>query len=434
MDHSEAIAWLDSHIDHESSASGVVAGRVAGLTLDPMKQLLGLLGDPQEQMPVIHLTGTNGKGSTASMIASLLMASGLSVGTYSSPHISSINERMARNGVPISDDELAEVVTGMAAVAQMVDGPLSWFELVTAAAFRWFAEVPVDVMVVEVGLLGRHDATNVVDADVAVVTTIQGDHTDFAPGWEVAVATEKAGIISPRSTLVLGEVPDRLVPVFDAEGPRRSLRYGTDFHIAADRVAIGGHLVDIIGSEGSYEDVFMPVRGAHQVVNAALAVAAVEAFFERALDGDVVREAFASVEIRGRFEVVSHKPLVVIDGAHNADAIRGVARTLDDEFVVIGRRIVVVGLLDGRDPHRAVEALTGLRPDLVVVTSLDSPRAVPTEVLASLVDATGLAYEVIDDPTRAVAHASALAEEEDLIVVIGSFRLIAPARAALGVD
>lgn len=434
MDYPQALAWLDSHIDHESSASGVIAGHVEGLSLGPMRQLLGLMGDPQQQIPAIHITGTNGKGSTAAMVTSLLMANGLSVGTYSSPHISAVNERITRNGIPIPDDDLAEVITGVAAVSELVDGGLSWFELVTAAAFRWFAEVPVEVMVIEVGLLGRHDATNVVDAEVAVITAIQGDHTDFAPGWEVAIATEKAGIISGRSTAVLGDIDPGLVPIFETEGPRRLLRYGSDFHIAGDRVAIGGHLVDIAGTEDTYEDVFVPARGAHQVVNASIAVAVVEAFFERALDPDVVREGFASVQLPGRFEVLGYKPLVVIDGAHNADAIAGAARTLDDEFVVVGRRIVVVGLLDGRDPRRAVDAITGLRPDLVVVTSLESDRSIGADVVASLVDDVGLACEVVADPLVAVQHAMALADEEDLVMIIGSFRLIAPARSVIIAD
>lgn len=434
MDLREALAWLDSHIDHESSPSGVIAGHVQGLTLGPMRQLLGLMGDPQDQVPVIHVTGTNGKGSTAAMITSILIANGLSVGTYSSPHIATINERIARNGVPISDADLAEVLSGVAAVAGLVDGPLSWFELVTAAAFRWFAEVPVEVVVLEVGLLGRHDATNVVDADVAVITSIQGDHTDFAPGWEQAIATEKAGIISARTTAVLGPVDEALVPVFEAEGPARLLRFGADFDLAGDRIAIGGHLVDLVGVEGSYEDVFIPVRGTHQVVNASIALAAVEAFFERPLDIDVVREAFASVELPGRFQVLGYNPLVIVDGAHNADAILGTARTLDDEFVVVGRRIVVVGLLDGRDPHRAVSAITGLRPDLVIATSPASARSVPVEQLAVICDETGLLCEPIEDPVVAMQRAASLAEEEDMVMVIGSFRLVAPAHTVFATN
>lgn len=432
MDHREALAWLDSHIDHETSPSGVIAGNVQGLSLGPMRQLLGLMGDPQEQLPVIHVTGTNGKGSTAAMITSMLMANGLSVGTYSSPHISTINERIARNGVPIPDEDLAEVLSGVAAVAELVDGHLSWFEIVTAAAFRWFAEVPVEVIVLEVGLLGRHDATNVVDADVAVITSIQGDHTDFAPGWEVAVATEKAGIISPRTTAVLGPIDEKLVPVFEAEGPTRLLRFGTDFDVAGDRVAIGGHLVDLAGTEETYEDLFIPVRGAHQVVNASIALAAVEAFFERPLDVEVVREAFASLRLPGRFQVLGYNPLVIVDGAHNADAIIGTARTLDDEFVVVGRRIVVVGLLDGRDPHRAVDAVTRLRPDLVIATSPDSARSIPVDQVATMFDDLGVLCEPVADPIAAMQRAVSLADEEDLVMVIGSFRLVAPAHTVFG--
>ena len=432
MDYGQAIEWLDSHLDHETAPSGVVAGKVEGLSLEPMRHLMVLLGDPQDQVPSIHITGTNGKGAVAAMVTALLSANGLSVGTYSSPHIASINERICRNGQPISDEDFAEVLTGIAAVEELLPDQLSWFELVTAAAFRWFAEVPVEVAVVEVGLLGRHDATNVIDAQVAVITAVQGDHTDFAPGWEYAVATEKAGIISPNSTAVLGVMDDELAAVFEAEGPVRALRGDIDFEIFDDRVALGGHLVGIRGPFGTYEDVFLPVHGAHQVANAALALAVVEAFFERALDPEIVREAFAGLEIRGRFEVVGHKPLSIIDGAHNNDAILAAAKTLDQEFTPAGRRVLVFGALEGRDLEHTVEALVQLRPDLVIATSLAPPRGIPSESIQTVLDRYGIACESVDDPFQAVQHAIRISDEEDLIMVIGSFRLIEPARRAFG--
>lgn len=432
MDYHAALDWLDGHLDHESAPSGVVAGRVAGLSLQPMRELMALLGDPQEQIPSIHITGTNGKGAVATMVTALLSTAGLSVGTYSSPHIATVNERIARNGQPISDEDLAEVLTGIAAVEDLLPARLSWFELVTAAAFRWFAEAPVEVAVVEVGLLGRHDATNVIDAQVVVATSVQGDHTDFSPGWELAIASEKAGIISSDSTAVLGEMSDEIAAVFAAEGPRRLLRAGDDFEILEDRVAIGGHLVTVRTPLATYEDVFLPVHGSHQVANAALALSATEAFFERALDSEVVESAFAGLSLPGRFEVVAHKPLTVIDGAHNSDAIGAAARTLDEEFTPVGRRIVVFGALEGRELARAVEALRGLRPDLVIATSLAPPRGIPGAAIRDLLDERGIAAEVVEDPLAAVERAVRLAAEEDLIMIIGSFRLIEPARRVLG--
>lgn len=428
----EALAWLDRRIDHETAASsGIAAGHIEGLSLEPMAELMRLLGDPQLDVPVIHITGTNGKGSVAAMVSALLRHHGLVVGTYTSPHLARVNERIARDGRPIDDVELAEVLSGIAAVEGLLQHTPTWFEVVTAAAFRWFAEAPVEVAVVEVGLLGRYDATNVAEATVAVVTSIGADHTDLAPGWEVAVATEKAGIIEPDSTLVLGALPDELVPVFEAEGPARTLRLGHDFDVEADQVALGGHLADLRGPYGLHEGLFLPVHGSHQVENAAIAVAAVEAFFERAIPEDVIRAAFGELTLPGRFEVAAHGPLVVLDGAHNPDALRGLASTLDDEFSPVGSRIVVLGMLAGRDPAATVEAVARIRPDLVICSAPDGQRSLDPRVLAEECDRRGIAAERVADPGTAMARALAVAAEEDVVVVTGSFRMVEPARHVL---
>ena len=426
------LAWLDAHLDHESGSVGVAAGQVEGLDLAVMRELVGLLGDPQADVPVIHVTGTNGKGSTAAMLTALLRAHGLSVGSYTSPHLERVNERIRRDGEPIDDVDLAEVLAGVRAVEPMLSQPATWFELVTAAALRWFAEAPVDVAVVEVGLLGRYDATNVVDGRVAVITSIGGDHTDFAPGWEAAVCSEKAGIVRPEATAVLGPLPAELRAVVAAEGPARLWADGVDFEVLSERVAIGGRLLDVQGALGRYEEVFLPLHGSHQAANAAVAIAAVEAFFDRPLDPEVVREGLAAVELQGRVEVVSHQPLVVLDGAHNPDALRALAATVDDEFAAVGARLVVVGQLAGRDPAATADALRALRPDLVVcTTAAEGERGLPAERLGAACEAAGLPTEVMSDPVRAVTLALGRAQEEDLVVVAGSFRLLAPARRAL---
>jgi dihydrofolate synthase/folylpolyglutamate synthase len=210
----EALDYLDRHVNLEARA-----GRIDGLSTDPMAGLLAVLGDPHRAYPVIHVTGTNGKGSTGRMISALLAASGLTVGTYLSPHLERLNERICRQLEPIPDDELAEVLTLLAGVEPLLEHRPSWFELVTSAAFVWFAETAVDVAVVEVGLLGRFDATNVVDGAVAVLTNIGKDHTDGAPGWQRAVAWEKAGIVKPGSHAVLGSALGDLRAEVEAQGP-----------------------------------------------------------------------------------------------------------------------------------------------------------------------------------------------------------------------
>jgi dihydrofolate synthase/folylpolyglutamate synthase len=427
----EALRWHDSRLDHETATTSIAAGRIAGLSLASMRELMSLLGDPQHDVPVIHITGTNGKGTVAAMVTALLQASGLTVGTYTSPHLRRVNERISRNGSEISDLDLAEVLTGIAAVEPLLEVQPSWFEVITAAAFRYFAEAPVDVAVIEVGLLGRLDATNVADAAVAVVTSIQGDHTDFAPGWELAVAGEKAGIIKAQSIAVIGEVDPELTEVFVAEGPESLVRLGVDFAAVSDQIAIGGHLVDLQGVFGRYEQLFLPLHGAHQVANASIAVAAVESFFGTALDAEVVAEGFASLKLPGRFEVLRYGPLVVVDGAHNADALRASASTLEEEFAPAGTRIIVLGLLAGRDPDRSVAAVSELRPDLILCCSLDGSRGVSAAVLAAACAKRGIAHETVSDPASAVARALALAAEEDVVLITGSFRMFEPAQTVV---
>src|SRR5687768_12158713 len=209
-----------------------------------MRRLVEVLGDPQQTYPVIHLTGTNGKGSTARMITGLLAESGLSVGTYTSPHLQRINERIARNAEPIDDDDLATLLAHLEGLEPVVGASNSYFELLTAAAFRWFAEIAVDVAVVEVGLLGRYDATNVCDAAVAVVTNVGYDHTDGQGDWRARIAEEKSGIVKPNSTLVLGETAPALLPIFQRAGAREIWERDRDFGCESNELAVGGRLLE----------------------------------------------------------------------------------------------------------------------------------------------------------------------------------------------
>ncbi|MEO7461017.1 MAG: Mur ligase family protein, partial [Acidimicrobiales bacterium] len=325
---------MGQHINLEASAA--VAGRVEGLKLDNMRELCGVVGDPQHDQPTVHVTGTNGKGSVARMVTALLSAHDLSVGTYTSPHLERINERISRNGEPIADDALATVLTDLARVETLLGHTPSYFELLTAAAFRWFSDEAVAAAVVEVGLLGRWDATNVVDGVVAALTNIGHDHTDGEGDWRHRIAEEKAGIVKPGSTFVLGERDPALEPIFQATPARDIWRRDDDFGCSASRLAVGGRLLDLRTPGGSYDDVFLALHGEHQGDNAAVALAAVEAFFDRPLDADLVAEAFAGVRNPGRFEVVGRDPLLVLDGAHNPDGARAAAATLDEGFAVAG--------------------------------------------------------------------------------------------------
>jgi len=428
----EVLARLDRFTNHEVvTSAGVSAGKVEGLSLTAMEHLCALLGDPQDTVRSIHVTGTNGKGSVSAIASELMVANGLNVGLYSSPHLRSINERLRRNGEPIGDDDLAEVLDGVLSVAPLLEHPPTWFELVTAAAFRWFSEAGIDVAVVEVGLLGRWDATNVVTSDVAVITNIGADHTDFSDGWRRKVAEEKAGIVVPGRDVVCGELASELVAVVEAEGASRTLVEGRDFEVTSNLLAQGGRMVSFTTPWGRHDDLVIAAHGEHQGDNLAIATCAVEAFFDRELDDEVVRTAAASVRLPGRIEVVSHHPLVVLDGAHNAEAAERLSDTLDEEFATIGSRIAIVGMLEGRDPAAVLEPIARARFDLIVCTRPDSPRGAPASKIAAAAAGLDLTAEIIDDPTEAVTRVVQAAQEEDLILVAGSFYLIGPARELL---
>jgi dihydrofolate synthase/folylpolyglutamate synthase len=498
VDIAAALAYLDEHINLERS--GAVAGRVEGLSLDHMRRLVDVLGDPQHAYPVIHITGTNGKGSVGRMVAELLAAHGLTVGLYTSPHLQRVNERLwwsgdpllrvdadgdvfenvvtqgkralpserdeliadedliglddedvfaklsdevhretvevtdARPGGPISDDELAAVLTEIAEIEPLAGVTPSYFELLTAAAFRWFAEIPVDVAVIEVGLLGRFDATNVADGQVAVITNVGRDHTDFTGDWRADIAREKAGIVKPDSFLVLGESDADLRPIFEEAAGERMWVAGEEFEAAVNQVAVGGRLVDIRTPGGTLEEVFVPLHGEHQGDNAALAVAAVEAFFARPIDPEVAQIGLGRVRLPARFEIVHRQPLMIIDGAHNPDGATTVAETLDEDFEVTGKTIYVVGLLGGRDPEAILDALGARHADLLIATTPPSPRALPAESLAKVARDLGTPTEVVADVADAIERARAVAADEDVIVITGSLYTAGAARDALALD
>ncbi|MDQ2729594.1 MAG: Mur ligase family protein, partial [Actinomycetota bacterium] len=365
MDLGDALAWLDRHQNLER----MLADR-SRATPNParMAKLMEVLGDPQTAMPVIHVTGTNGKTSTARAIAQLLTAKGLSVGTFTSPHLESINERMTAHGEPIDDDSLAGLLSDIADLEGLVGTDLrpTWFEILAAASFRFFADRPVDVAVVEVGLGGRWDATNVVDADVAVVTNVGLDHTELLGPSRSDIAREKAGIIKDRSVLVLGERDAPLRAIFERENPAALWLVGRDYGCSRNDLAVGGRVLDLRTPGATYDGLWLGLHGRHQADNFATAVAATEAFFSAPLEDPLVREAAATVRSPGRMEIVGRQPLVILDGAKNPDGAAAAASTLTEEFGEVGSRILVVGMLGGKDPVEMLTALDATRARLIV--------------------------------------------------------------------
>ncbi|GGO55688.1 bifunctional tetrahydrofolate synthase/dihydrofolate synthase [Streptomyces lasiicapitis] len=431
-----------------------LAGRWGETKLDPslarIAALMDVLGEPQRAYPSIHITGTNGKTSTARMVEALLGAFELRTGRYTSPHVQSITERISLDGAPMSPERFIEAYEDIKPYVEMIDAKeehrLSFFEVLTGMAYAAFADAPVDVAVVEVGMGGTWDATNVIDGSVAVVTPIDLDHTDRLGSTTAEIAAEKSGVIKPDATVILAQQPVDAAQVLlkkAVEVDATVAREGLEFGVAARQVAVGGQLLTLRGLGGEYEEVFLPLHGEHQAHNAAVALAAVEAFFgigaqhARPLDIDTVRKAFASVASPGRLEVVRRSPTVVLDAAHNPAGARAAAAAIGEVFD-FSRLIGVIGVSDDKNARGILEAFEPIFAE-VVITQNSSHRAADADELA------GLAVEVFGDDRvqveprmdDALEAAITLAEEEGEfagggVLVTGSVITVGEARLLLG--
>ena len=357
-------------------------------SLDRILAFTELLGDPQRSYPVIHLTGTNGKTSTARMIDTLLRALDLRTGRFTSPHVERMTERISVDGEPLSDEEFVRAFNDVAPYTELVDRdqdhPLSFFETVVGMAYAAFADAPVDAAVVEVGMGGSWDATNVVDATVAVVLPIAIDHARYLGDSAAQIAVEKAGIIKSGSVAVIAEQSPEVAAVLSeqvSEVGASAVREGIDFGVATRTPAVGGQMLSLQGLRARYDDVFLPLYGAHQAQNAAVALAAVESFVgDSPLDADVVRAAFAQVTSPGRLEIVRRSPTVVLDAAHNPHGAEALGAALEDSFT-FNPLIGVIGVMADKDQE---QLLVALEPHLahVVCTQSSTDRALPAEELA----------------------------------------------------
>lgn len=417
--------------------------------LDRIETLLDLLGSPQRAYPSIHLTGTNGKTSTARMIDSLLRAFGLHTGRYTSPHLETVRERISLAGEPVDEQRFVDTYREVAPLARLVDErsaePLTYFDLTTALAFATFADAPVDVAVVEVGLGGAEDSTNVLQAGVAVLTPIGLDHTEWLGDRVEDIALHKAGIIHKGATVISAEQQEEAArPILErcAEVGATIAREGAEFGVLSRAVAVGGQVLTLQGLGGRYEEIFVPLHGAHQAQNAAVALAAVEAFLgagpRRQLDVETVREGFATVTSPGRLERVRAAPTVLLDGAHNPQGMAATVTALQEEFA-FSKLVAVLGVLGDKDVTRLLELLEPVI-DQLVVTRNSSPRAMATQELATLAaevfgpDRVAVAEQMPD----AIEVAVALAEEDvpgELagvgVLVTGSVVTVADARRLL---
>lgn len=426
MNFQNALTYLDEHASYEKT------GRVSSPSTSNIEALLGVLADPHRDYRIIHVTGTNGKGSTSQIITRLLVAHGLKVGTFSSPHLVTPRERIQLNGELISEEEFGDSVAAVANAEALAGIRPSYFEIVTAAAFRWFSDVAVDVAVIEVGMLGRWDATNVVQSDVAVVTNIALDHMEFAGPTLAHIAREKAGIIKATSVAVIGETRDELRSIFLDEPHADIIFRGDQFDVISNDLALGGRSVHIRTSHADYEDLFVPLHGWHQGENAAVAVAAVEAFFNTQLSRDTLVEGLAQVAMPGRFEVVGHQPLVILDGAHNPAGADVCSSVFFDDFDPHGRRILVVGALRGREISETLSALKADEFEMVICCTAPSPRALSGAEIAIAAEEMGCSQVLrADSVEKACDMALADATSDDAILVTGSLYVVGAARTHL---
>jgi dihydrofolate synthase/folylpolyglutamate synthase len=369
------------------------------------------------------------------MTAAILRACGLSVGTYLSPHLEQINERLQFDGTDITDDSLVGALGTVAEIERFLGIRATWFELVTAAAYAWFADMAAEAVVAEVGLGGRFDATNVGHADVAVVTNVELDHTQILGTTRESIAAEKAGIVKSGSLLVLGEESPNVAAIFEAEaervGARAIWRRGTEFGCSSNRLAVGGRLVDIWTPLGRFSEVHLSLHGAHQGDNAACAVAAAQAFLGTTIEEDLVSDVLGAVRMPGRLEVVGRHPLVVLDGAHNAAGATAAGWALREDFAAARRVIVVMGCLRGRDPGELLSALGAGRITAVVACRPPSPRAQEPANVVEAAQALGLVAEEAGTTAEALQRALELADRDDLVLVTGSLYVVGAARTAL---
>jgi dihydrofolate synthase / folylpolyglutamate synthase len=417
-------------------------------SLDRIEMLTELLGDPQRSYPVVHLTGTNGKTTTARMVDTLLRAAGLRTGRFTSPHVESMTERISVDGEPLTEAQFLEAYNEIAAYLHLVDRdtdhPLSFFETVVGMAFSAFSDAPVDVAVVEVGMGGSWDATNVADGTVAVIAPISGDHARYLGTRPQDIAVEKAGIIKQGATVVSAEQDPEVARVI-ADRAREVgatvLWEGLDFGVEHRVPAVGGQMMRLRGVRAEYDEVFLPLYGEHQAHNAVLALAAVESFTgEEPLDADLVRQAFGEVTSPGRLEIVRRSPTILLDAAHNPHGAAALAEAVQDSFT-FSPLIGVVGVMADKDYQGVLAALEPVLAQIVCTRS-STPRAMPAEELAEVAEGIfGVdRVHVVPRLDDAIDRAATLAEQGGTygeaigsggVLVTGSVITVGEARAML---
>ena len=418
-------------------ALGIDAMKSMSPTLHRIEALLDALDNPEKKIPAIHITGTNGKTSVARIATSLLVAAGLKVGTYTSPHLQSMTERIALNGDPITEEAFGDAYDHLAPYLSVVEDrlgeKLTYFEVMTALFFLWAVEAPVEAMVVEVGLGGLWDATNVIEAPVCVITNIGLDHTELL-GDRPSIAKEKSGIIKPESVVVTAERdPEMLATITGAAtDPGDVSVLSRDFEVVENKVALGGRYLSVTARGRNYDGMFLSLHGAHQGINAAVALQAVASFLpSSSFEHAVVAEGFASVSSPGRLETVKTESAVptVLDVAHNPDGISALVFSLSEAFA-FERVVFVIGILRDKDFKGMIAELTRI-PSAIVFTQPRFARSAPVQTLEAAAEELGSPSASAPSVEEALALAYLEAGERDLVCVTGSHYVVGEARGHL---
>ncbi|MDK1096448.1 MAG: folylpolyglutamate synthase/dihydrofolate synthase family protein [Actinomycetota bacterium] len=419
----QAEAFLNARIGH-----GIKPG------LSRITGLLEFMGNPQTTYPSIHIAGTNGKTTVSRMVQQILGAHGLATGGFTSPHLHTVEERFTLHGVTLDSTDFTDAVADIAwfvtAYEREADTSVTYFEVTAALAFSIFSTATVDVAVVEVGLGGRLDATNVIDSTVAVITGIDIDHIEFLGPTKAHIAAEKVGILGAGGLLVTGPVEGDVADVIGAKVAETAsswIRSGSDFTVTDAVVAVGGWHVSIDGVFGEYEELYLPMHGRHQVDHLATAVAACEMFLGRDLDQDSIATAVESMNSPGRLEIVNRRPLIMIDGAHNIQGFLGLAETLANEFLAIEWRLVL-GMRGERDVGDLVSPLRGLIGKVFATAPADAAAIAPQEVAEAAGESLQVEAVVFADPAEAVDAAQREAGADGGVVVAGSLYLVGEVR------
>ena len=441
MNYKAALAYIDTFINSEKSPDFSRQARF--YNLERISRLLAHLGNPHRCLKVVHVAGSKGKGSTAALIASILTHAGYKTGLFTQPHLITPRERCRINSQLISETEFAQYVDrlkpSIEAMAELESiGRVSFFEIYTALAFTYFADNAVDFAVIEVGLGGRLDATNVVDPLVSVITPISLEHTAILGDTHEAIAKEKAEIIKSNRPVVLAPQLPEAQAVFEAVATDRDApmhEVGRDIHLKRKNWDLDGQTFDLTTPSISYPDLFLPLLGEHQAVNAATAIGCIERIRQEGyrVPRTSIYDGLKEVRWQGRMQVVGQSPVILLDGAHSPTSAEALCRAIREVFCY-RRLILVVGLMRDKDLQAIGEVLCPIASEIITTQAFDNPRVMPAEEIAKAWSGTEANFHVCPNVSEAIQLAQSSATASDLICIAGSIYIVGEAMKVLGID